>query len=86
VNNSELRIIGKAGRGRTGSRVRYWADQQIFISDAAFIYDDLVSRARQTSYLIPGLTLVIRDERGHPGTPGQDGPHEETFLHHGGIS
>ena len=86
VDNSELRVIGKAGRGRTGSRVRYWADQQIFISDAAFIYDDLVSRARQTSYLIPGLTLVIRDERGLPGTPGENGPHEETFLHHGGIS
>jgi DNA gyrase subunit B len=86
VDNSELRIIGKAGRGRTGSRVRYWPDHQIFLADAAFSYDDLVSRARQTSYLIPGLTLVIRDERGVPGTPGEHGPHEETFLHQGGIS
>jgi len=86
VDNSELRVIGKTGRGRTGSRVRYWADPQIFIKDAAFIYDDLVSRARQTSYLIPGLTLVIRDERGLPDTPGEHGPVEETFLHHGGIS
>ena len=86
VDNSELRVIGKAARGRTGSRVRYWADPQIFIKDAAFIYDDLIARARQTSYLIPGLTLVIRDERALPDTPGEDGPHEETFLHHGGIS
>jgi DNA gyrase subunit B len=85
VDNSELRIIGKAGRGRTGSRVRYWPDQQIFLKDAAFSYDDLVSRARQTSYLIPGLTLVIRDERGVPGTPGEHGPCEETFHHVGGI-
>src|SRR5450759_2438567 len=86
VDNSELRIIGKVGRGRTGSRVRYWPDQQIFLKDATFSYDDLASRARQTSYLIPGLTLVIRDERGVPGTPGEHAPHEETFLHHGGIS
>jgi len=86
VDNSELRIIGKVGRGRTGSRVRYWPDHQIFLKDAAFSYDDLASRARQTSYLIPGLTLVIRDERGVPGTPGEDGPHEETFRHAGGIS
>jgi DNA gyrase subunit B len=85
VDNSELRIIGKAGRGRTGSRVRYWPDHQIFIKDAAFSYDELASRARQTSYLIPGLTLVIRDERGVPGTPGELGPHEETFSHAGGI-
>jgi DNA gyrase subunit B len=86
VDNSELRIIGKVGRGRTGSRVRYWPDRQIFLKDAAFSYDDLASRARQTSYLIPGLAIVIRDERGLPGTPGQDGPFEEKFLHEGGIS
>jgi len=86
VDNSELRVIGKVARGRTGSRVRYWPDRQIFLRDATFTYDDLASRARQTSYLIPGLTLVIRDERGLPGTPGEHGPHEETFSHAGGIS
>ena len=86
VDNSELRIVGKAPRGRTGSRVRYWPDHQIFIKEAAVTYDELVSRVRQTSYLVPGLTLVIRDERCVPGTPGEHGPHEETFLHHGGIS
>jgi len=85
VDNSELRIIGKVARGRTGSRVRYWPDHQIFLADAAFSFTDLASRARQTSYLIPGLTLVIRDERGVPGTPGEHGPHEETFVHAGGI-
>ena len=51
----------------TGTRVRYWADQQIFPKDAAFDYDELVARARQTSFLVPGLTLVIRDERGRAG-------------------
>ena len=86
VDNSELRIIGKAARGKSGSRVRYWPDHQIFLKDAGFTYDDLTSRARQTSYLIPGLTLVVRDERGVPGTPGEHGPHEETFVHGGGIA
>ena len=86
VDNSELRIVGKVGRGKTGSRVRYWPDRQIFLADATFSYDDLAARARQTSYLIPGLRLVIRDERALSGTPGQDGPYEETFLHEGGIS
>ena len=86
VKNSELRIVGKAKRGVTGSRVRYWADPQIFLKKAQFDYGELVGRARQTSYLVPGLTLVIRDERGLPGTPGQEGPAEEVFQHDGGIS
>ena len=53
--------------GVTGTRVRYWADRQIFLKEAGFSYDELVQRARQTSYLVPGLTLVLRDERGLPG-------------------
>ena len=85
LDRSELRIVGRAKRGMTGTRVRYWADRQIFLAEAGFSYDELVQRARQTSYLVPGLTMVIRDERGLPGTPGADGPHEETFCHRGGI-
>ena len=86
TNNSELTVVGRARKGVTGTRIRYWADRQIFLKDADFDYDGLVARARQTSFLIPGLTIVLRDERGRPGTPGQDGPHEETFVHDGGIS
>ena len=40
---------------------------------------------RQTSFLVPGLTLVVRDERRRPGTPGADGTHVEEFVHHGGA-
>ena len=86
TSGSELRVVGKVRRGRTGTRVRYWGDRQIFLKDAAFSYDELVTRARQTSFLVPGLTLVIRDERGLAGTPGAEGPVEEVFRHDGGIS
>jgi DNA gyrase subunit B len=85
IERSELRVVGRTKRGVTGTRVRYWADPQIFIKDAQFSYDELVTRARQTSYLVPGLTIVLRDERGLPDTPGAAGPHEETFCHRGGI-
>jgi DNA gyrase subunit B len=85
VDRSDLRVVGKTKRGVTGTRVRYWADPQIFLKSAAFSLDDLLGRARQTSYLVPGLTLVVRDERGLAGTPGAEGPHEEVFRHDGGI-
>ncbi|WP_159609458.1 type IIA DNA topoisomerase subunit B [Glutamicibacter sp. JC586] len=79
-------IIGKAKRGVTGTRIRYWADNHIFTPDAKFSYQDLQDRARQTSFLVPGLRITLRDERGLAGTPGAEGPHEEIFQHDGGIS
>ncbi len=85
TDHSELRAVGKVAKSRTGTRVRYWADRQVFPKTALFAYDELVSRARQTTFLVPGLTVTVRDERGLPGTPGADGPHEETFVHHGGT-
>ncbi len=76
---NELRKIGKVAKAKTGTRVRYWADPQIFIKGARFAYEELVARARQTSFLVPGLEIVISDRRG-------DEPHEEKFRHDGGIA
>ena len=66
-------------KGVSGTRIRFWPDRQIFTKDATFTYDELVTRARQTSFIVPGLELVIRDLRG-------DEPREERFRHDGGIS
>ena len=63
-NESLLRNIGKVGKDVSGTRVRYWADPQIFIKDANFSADDLADRARQTAFLVPGLNISITDERG----------------------
>ncbi|PWJ24854.1 DNA topoisomerase IV subunit B [Branchiibius hedensis] len=79
VNNSELRVVGKAKRGTSGTRIRYWADPQIFVKNATYDWEGLLGRARQTSFLIPGLTITVRDERGEE-------PVEERFQHDGGIS
>ncbi|STY74464.1 DNA gyrase subunit B [Micrococcus luteus] len=83
---SPLDVVGKAKRGQTGTRVRYWADEQIFVKDATFSAEELQARARQTAYLIPGLRITVKDLRRRPGTPGADGPVEEVFQYDGGIS
>ena len=80
TEKSQLAVVGKVARSRTGTRIRYWADRDIFSGTARFKYDDLVQRARQTAFLVPGLTLVLRDLR----TPGEE--HEETFQYSGGTS
>ena len=79
IKNSELRVVGKVGKHVTGTRIRYWADSQIFSRGAAFQTDDLVGRARQTAFLVPGLAISITDERG-------DEPVTEAFRYDGGIS
>ena len=79
IAGSQLEIIGSVRRGVSGTRVRYWADRQIFLRNAGFDLDGLIARARQTSFLVPGLTLVVRDERSEEVT-------EEIFVHDGGIS
>ncbi|PDQ35332.1 MAG: DNA topoisomerase IV subunit B [Candidatus Lumbricidophila eiseniae] len=80
---SEVRVIGKVARGVTGTRVRYWADRQIFTKGATFQPEELVTRARQTAYLVPGLRLTIVDERAVTG--GQE-PTSHSFRFEGGIS
>ncbi|MDQ1127251.1 DNA gyrase subunit B [Microbacterium sp. SORGH_AS 505] len=77
--SSELRVVGKAPRGVTGSRIRYWADRQIFTKDAAFDLSELEQRARQTAFLVPGLEIVIVDRR-------TDEEIETSFRYDGGIS
>lgn len=78
VENSELRVVGKAAKGITGTRVRWWPDPEIFGASSIVELDSLLSRARQTAFLVPGLSLSVSDERS--GTPEQ---HEFSFA--GGI-
>ncbi|MFT4123949.1 MAG: DNA topoisomerase IV subunit B [Microbacteriaceae bacterium] len=76
---SELRRVGRVAKGVTGTRIRYWADPQIFTRGAAFVAEDLVQRARQTAFLVPGLGIDIRHERDAE-------PVTESFRFEGGIS
>jgi DNA gyrase subunit B len=78
-----LRKAKKIPKSRVGTRVRYWADRQIFLKDAKLSLETLHQRARQTAFLVPGLTIVVRDEYGL-GEGGSKG--EESFRFDGGIS
>ncbi|SPT52445.1 DNA gyrase subunit B [Actinomyces bovis] len=82
---TELRITGKVKRGLTGTRVRYWADPQIFPKPDQYDAAALRARLRQTSFLVPGLTLTLVDERApeaiaaaqsHAAKVGQEAPED----------
>ncbi|MGN6330389.1 MAG: DNA gyrase/topoisomerase IV subunit B [Motilibacteraceae bacterium] len=80
---SGLRVAGKVKKAVTGTRVRYWADRQIFLKDATISVDELHARARQTAFLVPGLAIRVRDERAQAGGDGT--PVETVFKFDGGI-
>lgn len=77
--DNALRKIGKVAKKKTGTRIRYWADNQIFIKGAHFSKNELVARARQTAFLVPGLAISISDETVSPAET-------ERFSYLGGIS
>jgi len=79
TEKSGLRVIGKVSAKVTGTRIKWWFDKQIFLKEAQLAIEDIYARARQTSYLVPGLTLIVNDSRGKTKT-------SETFFHKGGIS
>ena len=79
TEKSGLRVIGKVSAKVTGTRIKWWFDKQIFLKEAELAIEDIYARARQTSYLVPGLTLIVNDSRTKTKT-------SETFFHKGGIS
>jgi DNA gyrase subunit B len=88
-----LRQLGKpANRKANGTRIRFWPDRQVFLKDAQFSYTSLAERARQTAYLVPGLTISVRDEGGRPtrNAEGEAGDptaaRDAEFRFDGGIS
>jgi len=79
-SSSELRVIGKVPKGVTGTRVRYWADPQIFTRGATFQPSELIDRLRQTAFLVPDLRLSLT-------APDADGGRvTEEFHFAGGIA
>ncbi len=73
-----LKKVGKlAKKTATGTRIKFWADRQIFTKDAAFDLKAIHDRARQTSFLVPGLKIRVVDNRINQ---------TDEFVHVGGIS
>ena len=77
---SGLHIVGRAGKKATGTRIRWWPDPQVFTGGSTVPLAAVHDRARQTSFLVPGLRLVVHDARADAAQP------EAVFQHKGGIS
>ena len=57
---SSLKVIGKSSK--TGSKTRFKPDATIF-SHTEFSFSQICTRAQEDAFLLPNLTLVVKDER-----------------------
>jgi DNA gyrase subunit B len=95
---SGLRRVKRVAKTLTGTRIRFWPDQQVFVRGAQWSFEALAQRARQTAYLVPGLSIRVTDERADADreASGDDGAGEASgaapagrvaeFRFDGGIS
>ncbi len=59
---SGLRKGRKIAKTATGTTIRFWPDRQIFVPGAQWTFAGLAEEARQTAYLVPGLSIKVADD------------------------
>ncbi|GLZ36011.1 DNA topoisomerase (ATP-hydrolyzing) [Lentzea sp. NBRC 105346] len=80
VGRSGLNVTGKMKRNeRTGTSIRYWYDSRYFENGAALDVEAVRAKLRNTAFLVPGVTYVLR-------TALEDTINEETFHYPNGLS
>ncbi len=73
VPQSELKAVGKAER--TGTKVHFMPDDAIF-EERDFSFDVLSARLREIAFLVPGITIELKDLKNNKSM---------TFRYEGGV-
>ncbi|GHH30880.1 ATP-binding protein [Lentzea cavernae] len=75
-----LNVVGKMKRNEsTGTSTRYWYDARYFENGAALDVDVVRQKMRNTAFLVPGVTYVLR-------TALEDSISEEVFHYPNGLT
>ncbi|WP_330468284.1 DNA topoisomerase IV subunit B [Micromonospora zamorensis] len=75
-----LQVVGAVKRGqRTGTSIRWWHDARYFETGAALDVEAVRTKLRNTAFLVPGVTYLLRDLTG-------EAPTEERFHYPNGLS
>ena len=77
----DVKTIGDSDR--TGTKVTFHPDPEIFTSTVVYNYDTLASRLRELAFLNKGIRLTLLDEREDPEN---GGTRQDTFFSEGGLS
>ncbi|WP_420639166.1 DNA gyrase/topoisomerase IV subunit B [Candidatus Poriferisocius sp.] len=65
---------------KTGTRIRFWPDLDMFDPDAAVDFEAIARRAQQACFLVPGLRIRVEDKR-------RDADNQPVeLISHGGLA
>ncbi|KOV88365.1 DNA topoisomerase IV subunit B [Nocardia sp. NRRL S-836] len=80
TRQSGLNVVGKMKRTEsTGTSIRYWYDARYFENGAALDVEAVRTKLRNTAFLVPGVTYVLR-------TALEDNISEEVFHYPNGLT
>ena len=74
-----LKVVGKCEEGKTGTKVTFQPDSEIFKEGIVFNYETLRNRMREMAFLTKGLHITLTDKREDTGDK------SESFYYEGGI-
>ncbi|GAA3042468.1 DNA gyrase/topoisomerase IV subunit B [Actinokineospora globicatena] len=77
TKRSGLDVVGKMRRGeRGGTSIRYWYDARYFENGAALDVEAVRAKLRNTAFLVPGVSYVLRvEDQEDPGTYSEESFH-----------
>ncbi len=76
---SKLAKVKKVPGSRTGTRVRFWPDLDVFDPEASIEYEQVRDHVARVCFLVPGLNIKLHDKRGK-------GRKAEEFVAAGGLA
>jgi DNA gyrase/topoisomerase IV subunit B len=80
TQRSGLNVTGRMKRGESsGTSIRYWYDARYFDTGSALDVESVRTKLRNTAFLVPGVTYVLRDTT-------EGGIEEQTFHYPNGLA
>ena len=75
----DLVRVKRISKNKTGTRIRFWPDREIFDADARIDADEIRQRIVQSCFLVPGVKVRLVDKRAGGGEPFE-------FVSRGGLA
>jgi len=75
----DLQKVKRISKNKSGTRIRFWPDREIFDADARIDAEEIQRRIVQSCFLVPGVKVRLTDKRAGGGEPFE-------FVSRGGLA